>query len=1318
MPDLTFTPEQRQAIETIDRSVLVSAAAGSGKTAVLAERCAYLVCDAPPEQRCDIDQLVVVTFTENAAAEMKARIRAAIHGRFRRHPHDARLRSQLALLDHARISTLHAFGLWILRRWFGQAGVDPAAPVLDEHEAALLRSEALDRLLEALYAEDSDLGIGFRKLVDDYGLGRDSEIRRFVQQLAGFLESLPDPEGWLVRCLEVVTADRPRLLVRLAGDLVEELEGQADYCRRAARHIEHHLSEFVFYGRLLDEATHLLEEWRLDLGDAEDVSASVARVQAAIGAHRFHAKGAPQVAKDAPAERHARRERARLLYTHFKEKLFQGRLQRIFGRFTSEEWCAGLDCVAPYVEIITQLTERFRRDYAQTKSEAGVLDFADLERKVYELLVRHADIAGSLRQRFHHVLVDEFQDINPLQEAIIRLVSREPDAGLPDNLFVVGDVKQSIYRFRLAEPAIFLARQAALSREDSAGACIYLQRNFRSAAPIIDGVNHLFRRLLTRQVGGIAYDASAELRAGREPEVGSGKEAANVELHLLQRRWAAETESDAEFVDANDPAEWSVIEREAYIVAQRIRQILTDGMRKRDGAPLGYGDVAVLLRAAAHTAAPMAQRLSALGIPAGADVGGEFFSALEVREVLALLSVLDNQRQDTPLAAVLRSPVLGDALNEDELLELRLIDRDVPFHETVPRYAVSGPDRRLRERVARLLNRIDGYRSDARQRPLSETLWRIYHAHGYLAYVGGLPNGAGRRANLLKLHEYARRFGTFQRQGLHRFLRFIESLAEQGRDLDTSPSPLASESVVRVMSIHRSKGLEFPVVVLADLGRRFNLSDAAGRLIFDRELGLGVRAVDRERMIEYPSLAHHLVANCVNQHTRAEELRILYVALTRAMQRLILVGSADLDVLRRSYALHVGADGPLSRLTLRMAATPLDWIVPALATLPRDAVRWHTSAERDPYAAGSGAGRTGGDRPGDGRVEAPVFTVHAYEENEMAGWALEISAPSSEESARQAAAALLPLPAEEPIEASEEAVAPILNRLAYVYPHLVAASVPAVVAATELRKRYAWLHDPDERPVPVAVDWVAGPPPPTPRGGLTARGESGQERCGTGILPVETQAGRLCYNFCHGLLRSPVLTGRDRAAEAGLATHRLLQYLDLKVSPDPESLRHELHRLVNTGLLASTDAAAVDLEAVAWFLGTELGTRIRASGADYRREVMFVHRRPASAIDPWVVGPEPPPSRGEPGSGDESGDVVLVRGVIDGVLATDSGVEVVDYKTDRITAAEVDERARRYAPQLAAYAAAAEALFNRPAERSWLVFLEGREVVQVHAQGQ
>ncbi|MCP4593101.1 MAG: UvrD-helicase domain-containing protein [bacterium] len=1335
MSDFSFTPEQIEAIRTVDRSVLVSAAAGSGKTAVLAERCAYLVCDAPEEQRCTVDQLAVVTFTENAATEMRSRIRAALQARVRARPGDARLRAQLALLDGAHISTLHAFGLWLLRRWFSHADMAPAAPVLDEHEATLLRAETLERLVEQLYEEDSDLGAGYVRLVSDYGLGEDREIRKFILRLAGFLESLPDPAEWLTRCTRPIDAIFAELFDRLVEDLVTELEGQADYCRRAIAHIDSFLPEYAFYSGLLNEAIVALSDWHAELAPLTGASKSSAnpadrsatgaaaelltRVARRIGEFKLSARGAPRLSKDAPKKDHDRRDQARQLYTHYYEHMLKTRLQRVVGRFSAAEWSAGLEDVSSYVQTITGLVERYARDYAQAKDRAGVLDFGDLERKTYDLLNGSTEVTAILRRSFRYVLVDEFQDINPLQAAIIELISGEPDETLADNLFVVGDVKQSIYRFRLAEPGIFLKRQENLSAADSSGACIHLQRNYRSTSHIIDAINYLFRRLLTRHTGDIDYDANAELRAGKTTEPLTPGVNASVELHLLQRRLSPVSDLEREHIDPTDPTEWSVIEREAYVIAERIRSLVGEAAQDQDGpthqpgasgSTLKYSDIVVLLRAAAHTAAPLAQRLGALGIPACADVGGELFSAVEVRDVLSLLSVLDNQQQDVPLAAVLRGPILGDPLSEDELLELRMVDGDVPFYEAVPQYAATGASESLRKRLAKILNRIEHHRRAARERPLAETLWGIYHEHGYLAYVGGLLNGSARRANLLQLHQYARQFSTFQKQGLHRFLRFLEALEAEGQGLSASTAASVPADAVRVMSIHRSKGLEFPVVVLADLGRRFNLSDAAGRLIFDRRLGLGLRVIDQGRMIEYPSLAHHLVASRANHHTRAEELRVLYVAMTRAMQQLILVGSAELEPLRRAYALHVGHDDQLPRLTVSTASKPLDWIIPSLATLPDGAVAWRGAADRDPYTGGderclttsaaadvpagrrparrrplqdpdcqteSGSehstppihDREGASNPGQHPpAAASTFTVHTYDEDEMAGWGPEDSAPGSEDSARRAVATLDPLGPDEPRALDSGPVDEVLHRLDHVYPHLAAASVPAVIAATELRKRYDWLREPDEDP------------------GLTRTipadpgDDSGERRRSTSSEP----------------------RGRSAAAAAGLATHRFLQYLDLSVAPAPAALEAELARLTDAGLIGAAEAEGVDREAIAWFLGTELGNRISGSRADYRREVMFVHRQPASLLDPLVND-----------SPEGSDNHVLVRGVIDGVLSGGAGLEVIDYKTDRISSAEASNRVRTYSGQMAVYSAAAAELFSRPVDHVWLVFLAPRIILEV-----
>lgn len=1274
MPEFEFTTEQRQAIETVDRSVLVTAAAGSGKTAVLSARCAYLICDAPPQQRCGVDQLLVVTFTEAAAAEMRSRIHEAVRERLAHKPYDGYLRTQLALINTAQISTIHAFCLWTIRRWFNLADVDPSARVLDEDETRLLRTETIDALFRELYESQQPLGDGFRALVDAYGLGRDGQIATLVLHLDDLADSLCDPDAWLDEAVDRVADQAEQTIRTFRAHLDCELAIQQAECESLAPSIVEAFPAGAFYGRRVEEYARQLAQWRGRLGDG-----SFDSIQDEICNYAFDLKGAPRLGKNAPAEAREQRDQAKSLFDYVREKLCQRRLQKRFGQFTEAELSEGLQAVAPYVTTIAGLVREFGKRYTAAKRTVPALDFADLERVAYRLLTRpEGDVAGILRDKFAHVLVDEFQDVNPVQDAILRQVSREYDPNRSDNLFAVGDVKQSIYRFRLAEPSLLRRREDAFDAGESGGLCVRLQRNYRSRETLIDAVNLMFRPLMRPEVGEIDYDDRSALRFARrdcDPQADHP-----IAVHLLSKRIETPDEADEtrDYVDFTDPAQWTPIEREAYLIGTRIREMvtgapLTDPQPSRDrqrdpscnpnrdrkGAVSGgeaarqeaddppprYGDIAILLRAASHSAGPIADLLSRMGIPAYADARGALFEALEVQDVLSLLQVLDNRQQDIPLAAVLRSRVLGERLSEDDLVSIRGIDRTVPFHRAVNVYAERGADSELRRRVARRLQRIERYRADFRQRPLADALWAVYQETGYLAYVGGLPGGAQRRANLRELHERARQFGTFQRQGLYRFLRFIDLLKDEQRDLRTAPGVMEGQDVVRIMTIHRSKGLEFPVVFVAGLGRRFNLQDAAGRMIFDRDAGIGLKVVDRDRMIDYPSAAHHLVSEQIESVSRAEELRILYVALTRAKERLVLVGSTDLSSVEQARQRWGPSKGAITPLTVLSATTPLEWMIPVLAAATSRDVEW----------PGDSTGR---------RAAGPKYRVHLHTQEQMAGWRLDEADASSEEPIIRAVAQLDPLPDTEPLGNFAVQADEVVARLDFAYPHLAASSVRAVMAASELKRPFDALADPDEQP-----------------------------------------RDRVQAVSSFELLAEPMKSGGAvvSARRRGTATHTLLQRMRLDAADDPERVRAELRRLVDEGWLAAEDADAVDVESIVWFAGTPVGRRVRQAGDAFRREVMFLSTEPAETFDRTLP---------EPGDGP-----VVVRGIVDGLLLCDDALELIEYKTDRISPDEADARAKQYALQVRLYTRAMARSWRRPVRRSWLVFLHPRSLVELEPDG-
>ncbi|MBX6378007.1 MAG: UvrD-helicase domain-containing protein, partial [Clostridia bacterium] len=618
-------------------------------------------------------------------------------------------------------------------------------------------------------------------------------------------------------------------------------------------------------------------------------------------------------------------------------------VQRVAAR-PMAEWLSELRQLAGPARTLVDLAVEFGQAYTSAKRAQARLDFADLERLAFRLLQDEGAPAGrlvpspvacELRERFAAVLVDEYQDINPLQDAILRLLAR------PGAFFAVGDVKQSIYGFRLADPGLFAARSAAARR-------LPLRENFRSRPPLVTFVNETFARLMVPELAGTAYDEEARMVPAAEypppppgvPVAGDGGIGPPACSLLL-----VDADGDGEGQGAGD-----ALELEAAAVARQVRELVL-GTPERPGPqqwvwdrqegryrPLTWRDVAVLLRTVRGRAEVFVEAFAREGVPACAEVSSGYFEAEEVRTVLSLLAVIDNPRQDIPLVGVLRSPVVD--LTAEDLARVRLCLREGDFYDAVRAAARgAGPvPAELAERLDRFLSDLERWRTEARRGPLSRLLWRIYRETGYLYYVEGLPGGAARRANLLALLDRARQFDGFARQGLFRFLRFVERLREGGEPVGRPPAVGEGEDVVRVMSVHRSKGLEFPVVVVAGLGARFNLRDVGEDVLVDRELGLGLRVVDLEGRVKYPSAVHAAVARRRRRLLLGEELRLLYVAMTRARERLLLVGcvserqrSAGAWALAAAAA---GRSGPLSLADLLEAQCWLDWLVPVLLVRP------------------------------------------------------------------------------------------------------------------------------------------------------------------------------------------------------------------------------------------------------------------------------------------------------------------------------------------------------------------------------------------------
>ena len=1260
MSTFAFTAQQRQAIETIDRSVIVSAGAGSGKTAVLAQRCAYLVCDAPPPYRCDVDRLLVLTFTEAAAAEMRSRIVAAIRQRAADRPHDQRLRRQVTLVDYALISTIHSFCLWLIRRHFNELDMDPAASVVGAEEARVLRHDVLEALLQSRY-EAGDTA--FTQLIDVYGEGEDRGIGALVLRLADFLASVPHPEDWLEDAIADVDDRAPHTVIRWLDKLPGELKRLSGHAAdladaiRAKDPIGHVYADALY--AVSDQLNSWQSRWSTErcapfesaTGDKDAhlrLLATADPICAEIRAYAPERPKAPRLSKEAPPETKATRDAASKHFSEIKA-LITKRICTPYALFSTTEWTDALRQTAPFVRTVVDLVRAFQDAWTARKRRIDVLEFADLERLAFTLLTAQTQdgdpspVVTGLHDRFAHVLVDEFQDINPLQQAIVCAASRESTKRHSDNLFVVGDVKQSIYRFRLAEPSIFLDRLHRFRQADTSHSAIALQKNFRSRPTILEAVNVVFRKLMAPGNAAIEYDELAELIPGRTDDQPSPPQP--VELHLIDRAVDRgdtpedeSSEQESGITDAHDPTTSTPIEREAWLIGNRIRAILEEGS-DQDNPPT-YADIAILLRATQVNASSMLTILSGMGIPVHAGAGGSLLEAREVRDVLAALQVLDNMQQDIPLASVLRNGVFGASLSDSDLYTIRQHDRSVPFHVVVRRFALNGPDTDLRNRLNALLHAVARFREIATRKPVPELIGRLYAQGGYLAHVGGLPGGQLRRANLTKFLQFAKSINNFRQQGLGRFLTFVADLAEHDeRIAAASPGP-STEGAVRIMSVHQSKGLEFPIVFVAGLGTRFNLGDRSGRMLFERTAKIGFRAVDPAEMIEYPTAAHRLVVSEVEQTALEEEMRILYVAMTRAQERLILVGSTHdaEEATRRIVSGHDHDD--ISAYVLRSAVSPLGWLVPALA-----------SADR-PLVAGDG------DRIGDDHL----FVVQHHGAEEIASWNERKPTDSEAPSSSEAVAACRPLPPGEPMADGSGEVAEIRSRMDFVYPHLAATGLPAVVGASEA-KRLALPTDLEQQ----QASWAGDP------------------------VPFSPPASRYAPPSAHD------------AAYRGTITHRVLEHLDFAAARLRGGVASELHRLQEAGVLSETDLIGVDREAIEWLVGSALGHRIAEAKGAYRRELPFVAAESAAALGPSET------ALGE--------DRAVVRGIVDGVLPGPDGIEILDFKTDTVGAADVASRVEVYRPQMQVYAHAMARIWRRPVTACLLVFLHPRRLVDLTTDG-
>ena len=921
---MDYTKEQAMAIRVRGENLMISAGAGAGKTRVLISRMAeMMLSDNPP---VDADAMLVMTFTKAAAAEMKERISKELSDRLEADPDNPLLLRQNRLIRHAEIGTIHGFCSRLIRSHYQEIGLDPSFRVGDQGEMVLLQKEAMEELLEESYGQG---GEAFLMLSEACAPGRDDrQLEEIILDLYHFTRAFPDPEDWLNRTgmMRMDDSGEGKDLKEYLAILLKDVREELGQKKEEAETL---LEEGLRAGDITDFSLRLLNRI-IDAADELLNTSDYDSFQKRIRETAFPPKTGVR-AKDKAWTEYPRLEQ---LHESLKKK-WEGWKNNVF-ILTEDQIRKENQALMPFREELVRLCKRFEEIFSAKKAEKNICDYDDLEHYALAILIEGWDEKGQplpspaareLSEKYQAYFVDEYQDVSLIQETILNLLC----ASGGNHIFTVGDVKQSIYRFRQARPDLFLARSDRYTDageyernpdKEREGVEILLRENFRSSPAVIDTVNFFFRQLMERDFGGVDYDDSTALIAGRQEEEREKNNPSEMLLFLEDEEYLADQEAPSAF------------EAETAMIGKRIRKLLEEGYR--------YGDIVILLRSAKNRHEKMAQQLEGMGIPviSGANTG--YFDSREISVIMNYLAVVDNVYQDIPMASVMLSGIGGFA--EEDLMRLSvLVDpssrQEFTLYDLMGLYLEKGEDPGLLEKTASFLSLLEYFREKKKELPLATLLWEIYRKTGFYYEVQLLPDGESRKQNLLMLLKKAEDYEDTAFKGLFYFNRYMEQMKSYEIEMGGSDSAEDHKDAVKIMTIHKSKGLEFPVVFVSGLSKKFNLTDTTNEAVFHPELGIGMEYRDLEKRIHHPSFSKKLIQDRIKRDSLEEELRILYVAMTRAREKLILTQSL------REKKLSEIHSGRLSISARLGASSCSDWLMPALLSEPSPLsvsyVRWN-----------------------------------------------------------------------------------------------------------------------------------------------------------------------------------------------------------------------------------------------------------------------------------------------------------------------------------------------------------------------------------------
>ena len=1239
---VSWTTEQQQVIDLRNRNILVSAAAGSGKTAVLVERIVKIITDK--NHPVDIDHLLIVTFTNAAAAEMRERIGNAIEKALDEQPGDEHLLRQLTLIHNAQITTIDSFCLYVVRNHFHEIDLEPNFRIGDEGELKLLREDVLGRVLEQNYEEPSE---AFSDFVEGYASGRtDAALNEMILQLYEFSRSYPWPEKWLdsfVGAYRIETReelDRAEWLAPLTENICFVLKDCEQLLKRALAITQQ------------DDGPDMYEKAvQSDLEKYEGLSrlTSFCELSEALSDIKYDRLASSRGFEGDPDKL----ELVKSLREQAKDVVKKLCKQYFF--CSPEMMIEQLERTEPMLEEVVRLTKQFADEFAAAKRRKNLVDFHDVEHFALQILVdeeteKAKKTAEEFRDTFEEIMIDEYQDSNEVQETLLRSISREERG--ENNIFMVGDVKQSIYRFRLARPELFMKKYDSYSLEESTTQRIDLHKNFRSREEVLTCTNDIFYKIMARSLGNVEYDAEAALYPGASYPV-----SADFIPEILLADSNDELLEDTELTDKKT--------LEAKIVAEEIKHLMkTQPVTDKAAGTLRaahYSDIVILLRSLSGWADSLVEVLNENGIPAHTVSSTGYFSTVEVQTVLSMLRLLDNPRQDIPMAAVLRSPMAG--LTDEELAVLRLEDGSVPFHEAVLELAEGlyeeggqieisnseedqkqgrNADEKTENHIEITAHRklLEFYKKYKQLRqlvpdtPIHELIEIILRETGYGHYVAAMPAGNRRTANLNMLLEKAAAYEKTSYKGLFHFVRYIDELQKYDVDFGEADMVGENEDVVRIMSIHKSKGLEFPIVIVSGMGKNFNKQDTRSKMVLHPELGIGLDYMDGKLRIKSPTIAKKAIAKQIDLENLGEELRVLYVALTRAKEKLILTGTLKdapekLEFFRQQANLSKAAARPLSYLTREGASGYLDWILPAVLSY--------------------------GDKYPVRIVEAAELVLDEVENQ------LEQNENLTERIVE--------------IEAADtQLVGQLKQRFSQRYPYQTDILRKNKYSVSELKHRAMRekFEAEQEETVPAFLE-----EPVTPTIPLFIQRQ--------GIVEQETA---------------------NRGALRGTAVHRVMECYDFA---SEKSVHEQMEAMEKEEKITADMRALVKEQIVADFVSSETGRRMalaQCGGALYR-EKPFVMGFTEEELERYGFGAGAQMIENEAQTENaqqeimsenvsqenhmHEEDLTLIQGIIDVFWIEDDGITVLDYKTDRVDTAQ--ELIDRYATQLKLYADALERVF-------------------------